>query len=45
MEDVLIIVGMACVGLLWVFSVVGGLHTVWETFREHAAGLIGRLKR
>ncbi len=41
----LVILGLTSVSLLWVFSMVGGLQTVWDTFGEHAEHLLARLKR
>ena len=42
--DLLIILGMTSVGLLWVFSLVGALQTLGDTFGDHVAELIERLK-
>ena len=36
LENGLIILGLISVSLLWVFSVAGGLQTLWDTFGEHA---------
>jgi hypothetical protein len=38
------IIGLTSLSLLWIFSVVGGLQTVWETFSDHAEGLIKRIR-
>ena len=43
-SDLLIIIGMSSVGLLWVFSIVGALQTLGDTFEDHVAALIKRLK-
>jgi hypothetical protein len=43
-ENAIMIIGLTSVSLLWIFSVVGGLHTVWETCGEHAEGLIKRIR-
>jgi hypothetical protein len=45
LQDAVIIIGMASVGLLWIFSVVGGLSTLWDTFGDHAETLIARIRR
>ncbi len=45
MENVVIVLGTASVLALWAFSFAGGMHMLWDTFGEHAAALIGRLKR
>jgi len=45
LQDIIIVIGMSSVALLWAFSIVGGLSTLWDTFGEHAAGLVERLKR
>jgi Na+-driven multidrug efflux pump len=44
-QDILIIIGLTSVSLLWVFSIVGGLQTLWDTFGEHLAGLAERIQR
>ena len=43
-ENAIMIIGLTSVSLLWIFSVVGGLQTVWETFSDHAEGLIKRIR-
>jgi len=43
--DLLIVAGLSCVALLWVFSITAALHSLWDTFGEHAENLVERLKK
>ena len=45
LQNAILLAGVASVGMLWLFSVIGGMHTVWETFSDHASDLVERLKR
>ena len=45
LHDILVTVGIASVGLLWVFCVAGALQTLWDTFGEHSHGLIEAVKK
>lgn len=45
MHDAVIVVGLSSVALLWVFSVVGAMQVVWDTFGDHLDGVIRRTKK
>ena len=45
MHDALIILGLSSVALLWVISVAGALHVLWDTFAGHAEDVIERIKK
>lgn len=44
MGNIAVMVGVASVGLLWAFSLVGAAAVVWETFAEQVHVLIDRIK-
>jgi len=39
-----VIIGVASVGLLWAFSLLGAAATVWETMAGHVDALANRIK-
>ena len=45
MHNALIILGMSAVALLWVFSVAGALHVLWDTFAGHVEDVYERIKK
>ena len=45
LENTAIVIGLASVGLLWVFCVVGALHAFWNTIGEHMLNGIERFRR
>ena len=45
LQDVLIVAGMTSVALLWVFSMAGAMHSLWDTFGDHAERLLERIRR
>ena len=42
--DAFIIAGLSSVALLWVFSVMGALQALWDTFGDHLEGLTETIK-
>jgi hypothetical protein len=40
----ILLLGVASVGLLWTFSIAGGISILWETFGDHAASVAERFK-
>ena len=44
MESALIVIGMSSVALLWAFSIVAALATVWDTVDDHLEGLIKHIR-
>ena len=43
-SNIAVIIGVASVALLWAFSLVGAIATVWETLSDHAIALADKLK-
>ena len=45
LHDIIIMGGMSSLVLLWAFAALGALASLSDTFGEHLAGLMERLKR
>ena len=42
--NIVVIAGVASVGLLWTFSLAGAAAAIWETIADQAQELIKRIK-
>ena len=45
LANAVIVIGLNGVGLLWVFCIVGILHTFWDTVGEHMLNGVEWIKR
>jgi hypothetical protein len=43
--NVIAVIGIGSLGLLWGFSVMGGIHILWSAFGDHAGAIADKLKR
>ena len=44
-QTIAIIAGLTSVALLWVFSIVGAMQVLWDTFGEHIEASMAKLRK
>ena len=45
LQDIIIVGGLTCTALLWVFCAAGAMQVLWDTFGDHLESILQRIKR